>query len=173
MLSLPEPSPALHSNCRYRGETGTHGVLESVDLDTVVVSTRTESDILLILADSNLRRKIVLRRPDLVTHSLLFGIVFCNDLAHSLLEVKWTPLHLGMKLTVDEDTSVEVLLRVYTEVLVLRHDSFVHVTDKVEGLISGVLVTVDFVAHHTFRRAGRGESLHEEEVGTKDSMLAF
>lgn len=61
----------------------------------------------------------------------------------------------------------------HAQVLVLRHDSFVHVTDKVEGLISGVLVTVDFVAHHTFRRAGRGESLHEEEVGTKDSMLAF
>ena len=73
-----------------------------------------------------------------------------------------------MKLAVDEDTSVEVLLRVYTQVLVLRHDSFVHVADEIEGLVSGVLVTVDFIAHHTLRRAGRSESLHEEEVGTKE-----
>lgn len=172
MLTLPDLSPALHSNRRYRGETGTHGVLESVDLSTVVVSTRTESNILLIVADSNLRRKIVLRRPDLVTHSLFFGIVLCDDFAHSLLEVKGTLLHLGMKFTVDEDTSVEVLLRVHAQVLVLRHDSLVHVADEVEGLIGGILVAVDFVAHHTLRRAGRSESLHEEEVGTKDSMLA-
>lgn len=168
MLSLPDSSPALHSNCRYRRETGTHGVLESVDLDTIVVPTCTESDILLILADSNLRRKIVLRRPNLVTRSLFFGVVFCDDFAYSFLEVKWTLLHLGMKLAVDEDTSVEVLLRVYTQVLVLRHDSFVHVADEIEGLVSGVLVTVDFIAHHTLRRAGRSESLHEEEVGTKE-----
>lgn len=109
----------------------------------------------------------MLRRPDFMTHSFLFGEVIRDDLTHSLLEMKRTLLHPGMKLAVDKDTSVEVLLRVHAQVLILRHDPFVHVTDEVEGLVGGVLVAVDFIAHHTLRGADRGEALHEEEVGTR------
>lgn len=79
------------------------------------------------------------------------------------------PLHLGVKLTVDKDSGVEVLLGVDAEVLVLGHDSLVHVADKVEGLVGGILVAIDFVPHYTLGRACRSESLHEEEVGTRIS----
>jgi hypothetical protein len=52
------------------------------------------------------------------------------------------------------------------EVFVLGHDSLVHVADEVECLVGGILVAVDFVPHYTLGRAGRSESLHEEEVRT-------
>lgn len=115
----------------------------------------------------------MLRRPDLMTRSLLLSKVFRNNITNSLLEMKWTLLHLGVKLAVDKDTSVEVLLRVHAQVLVLRHDALVDVADEVEVLVGGVLVTVDLVAHYTLSRAGRGESLHEEEIGTRSLMLVF
>lgn len=79
---------------------------------------------------------------------LLLLTMFHDDLANSFLEVERTLLHLRVKLAVDKDAGVEVLLAVDAEVLVFRHDSFVHVADEVKGFISGVLMAIDFVPHH-------------------------
>ena len=98
--------------------------------------------------------------------SLFLPVVLNDDISDGLLEVKRAGLHLGVKLAVDKDAAVEVPLREHAENLVLGHDALVHVADEVEGFVCGVLVAVDFVAHHGFRGADGCEALHEEEVGT-------
>lgn len=85
---------------------------------------------------------------DFVASSLLLLVVFHDDLAHSTLEVKRSHFLLRVKLAVDKDTSVEVLLGVDAQVFVLRHDSFVHVADKIEVLIARILIAVDFISHY-------------------------
>lgn len=102
-----------------------------------------------------------------MTGSLLLAEVFGDDFADGALEVQRAHFHLRVQKAVDEDAGVEVLLGVDAQVLVLGHDTFVHVADEVEGLIGGIFVAVDFVAHDGLCGADGGEALHEEEVGTK------
>lgn len=97
---------------------------------------------------------------------LLLVEVLGDDFADGALEVQWALLHVWVKETVDEDTGVEVLLRVDAQVLVLGHDTLVHVANEGKGLVGGVLVAVDFVAHDGLGWADGGEALHEEEVWT-------
>lgn len=111
--------------------------------------------------------------PDFVAGGLLLLVVFHDHLPHGFLEVERTLLHLGVELAVDKDTRVEILLAVDAEVLVLGHDSFVHVADEVEGLVAGVLVAIDFISHYRLGWADRSKSLHEEEVGTEIVLVMF
>lgn len=84
--------------------------------------------------------------------------------ADVLLEEERTLLHLGVHLAVDEDTGVDVLLGVGAEVLVLRHDTLVELSDESEVFIAGVLVAEELVAHGGAGRAVGNESLDHEEV---------
>lgn len=61
---------------------------------------------------------------------------------------------------------VEVLLRVYAEVLVFGHDAFIHLVDKVKFFGGGELVAVDFVFHNTVCGGDGDGALHGEEVGS-------
>lgn len=103
--------------------------------------------------------------PDLMAGSKLLLVVGSDNVTDGALEVDGPLLHLRVQLAVDEDARVEILLGVGAEVLVLGHDSLVHVADGGELLVRGVLVAVDFVAHDALGWAGWGEALHEEEVG--------
>lgn len=105
-----------------------------------------------------------------MTDSFFLLAVLHDDVTDCLLEVERTQLHFGVEKTVNEDTGVKVLLGVNAQVLVLGHDSLVHVADQVESLIGGILVAVDLVAHHTLCWANRGETLHEEEVGAENKV---
>ena len=105
--------------------------------------------------------------PDFVASGLFLLAVCFNHIAHGALEVERALLHLGVKQAVDEHTHVHVLLGVNAEVLVLRHDSLVHVANGVEVLIARVLVAIDFISHHRLGWADRSKSLHEEEVRTE------
>lgn len=102
--------------------------------------------------------------PNLMTTVFFLLVVFHDDLAHGLLEVERALLHLGVELTVDEDTGIEVLLGENAKILVLGHDSLVHVADEVELRVAGILVAVDLIAHHAFLGSKGSESLHEEKV---------
>ena len=106
-----------------------------------------------------------LRRPNLTTSLLLLLMVLREDFTNSLLEKQRPLLHLRVQLAIHKHTGIEVLLAVDAEVLVLGHDTLVHVADEVEVVVRGVLVAVDFVAHDALRRAGWCKPLHEEEVG--------
>lgn len=111
--------------------------------------------------------------PDVVADCFFLPAMLHDDVANCLLEVERTQFHLRVEKTVDEDTGVKVLLGVNAEILVLRHDSLVHVADQVESLVGGILVAVDLVAHYTLSWAGRGEALHEEEVGTGKEKVSY
>lgn len=95
---------------------------------------------------------------------LLLLVMVLELLSDALLEEERTLLHLGVHLTVDEDTGVDVLLGVGAEVLVLRHDTLVELSDEVEVLVAGVLVAEELVSHDGARRAERNEALDHEEV---------
>lgn len=164
----PFTTSSLDSNCRCRNKAAFQWFIQIVLLHTAAIHSCVESDDV-VLADGIIRilGKNLLSGPDFMAGGLLLLVVFHDDLAHSFLEVQRTLLHLGVELAVDEDAGVEVLLAVDAEVLVLGHDSFVHVADEVEGFVAGILVAIDFVSHHGPGWADRSESLHEEEVGTE------
>ena len=166
--SIP-PTSSLDSNCRSK--VAGQAVRQIVLLCAVCVHACAESDG--VLAGGVVPGNTFLSGPDLMTDGLFLLVVLHDDLANGLLEVERTPLHLGVKLAVDEDTGVEILLGVDAEVLVLGHDSLVHVADDIEGLIASVFVAVDLVAHHTLLGTERSESLHEEEVGTERRLAIF
>ena len=140
----PFTTSSLDSNCRSK--TAFQGLIQIVLLHAAAVHNRVESDV--VVADGSVLGKTLFSGPDFVVGGLLLLAMFHNDVTHSFLEMQRTLLHLGVKLAVDKDAGVEVLLAVNAEVLVLGHDSFVHVADEVEGLVTGVLVTIDFVSHH-------------------------
>ena len=119
-----------------------------------------------VLTEGNVLGSSLVSGPDFLTSGLFLLVVLFNHLAHSALEVERAHLHLGVKQAVNENTSVDVLLGVNAEVLVLRHDSFVHVANGVEVLIVRVLVAIDFISHHRLGWADRSKPLHEEEVRT-------
>ena len=98
--------------------------------------------------------------------SLLLVEVLSDNFADGALEMQWAHLHLRVQEAVDKHASVQVLLCVDAEVLVLGHDALVHVAYEVEVFVCGVLVAVDFVAHDGLGWARGGEALHEEEVWT-------
>ena len=56
-------------------------------------------------------------------------------------------------------------MAVDAEVLVLGHDSFIHVADEVEGLVTGILVAIDFVSHHGLLWADRSERCMKKKLG--------
>lgn len=89
-----------------------------------------------------------------------------DNLPHRCLEVQWALLHLGLEFAVDEDAVVEVLLRVYAEVFVFRHDAFVRLVYEVKVFDGGGLVAVDFVFYGTVCGGVWDEALHGEEVGS-------
>lgn len=68
-----------------------------------------------------------------------------------------------VELTVDKDTSVEILLCVVAEDFVFFHDARIHFTDELEIGLRGVPVSVDLICHLGALRA-RGEKLlnHDE-----------
>lgn len=67
--------------------------------------------------------------------------------AHPMLEIERTLLHLGMHLSVHENTSIEVLLCIVAQPLVFGQDSFEHLINFFEILVAGILVTVNLVFH--------------------------
>lgn len=67
-----------------------------------------------------------------------------------------------MHLAVDEDSRAHTVLNVEAEVLVLRNNSLVHLSENVEVAIVGVLVSVDLVNHGSPGRTLGDESLYEE-----------
>lgn len=105
-------------------------------------------------------------RPDFVSSNLLLLVMCRDDLAHGLLEMKRSLLHLRVELAVDEDPRVEVLLGVDTKDLVLGHDTLIHVTNQGEVFVRGLFVAIDLVTHDRLGRADWGEPLHEEEIGS-------
>lgn len=143
-LPFPSTTSSLGSNCH--SNIAFQGVLEIVLLIAAAVHCCVESDV--VLANGSVLGKTFLSRPDFMASGLLFLSVFHDDLTHSFLEVERTLLHLRVKLTVDKDTSVEVLLAVDAEILVLGHDSFIHVADEVKVLVASVLVAIDFISHY-------------------------
>lgn len=147
IFAFPFTTISLDSNCRCCNKTTFQGFIQVVLLHAAAFYSCVESDDV-VLADSIILRKTLFSGPDVMAGELLLLAVFHDDVTHSFLEMQRTLLHLGVKLAVDENTSVEVPLAVDAEVLVLGHDSFVHVADEVEGLITGVFVTIDFVSHH-------------------------
>lgn len=105
-------------------------------------------------------------RADLVSSSFLLVEVFRYNFSDCALEVQGSLLHLRVEETIDKDTGVEILLRVDAQILVLGHDTLVHVADELKLLISSILVSVDFVAHHGLGGTHGSEALHEEKVWT-------
>lgn len=94
-----------------------------------------------------LRQNLLLRRPNLPLLRLLKLAMAVKKITNNTLEIQGTLLHLGVHLSVDEDSGVEILLGVVAEVLVLGEDSLEHLVDGLEVLVAGVLVAVDFVFH--------------------------
>lgn len=162
IISSQVPFHILNSNCR--GKVTRQRLLQVIRI-RIGVHPRAERDISLIDGRS-INRKWWLGGPDFMTGGLFLVEVLGDDLADGALEVQWTLLHVWVEEAVDEDAGVEVLLCVDAEVLVLGHDALIHVADESEGLVSGVLVAVDFVAHDGLGWADGREALHEEEVWT-------
>jgi hypothetical protein len=124
---LPFPATTGSLDSDWRGKTATQGVPQIVLLVAVAVHTCAESDV--VFADDRVLGRTFMSGPDFVAGGFLLLTVFCDDLAHGLLEVERALLHLGVKLAVDKDTSVKVLLGANAEVFVLRHNSFIHIAD--------------------------------------------
>lgn len=69
-----------------------------------------------------------------------------------------------MKLPVDKDTSVQVLLRRIAEILVFLEDLFKAVADLVEVFFRSTIGSVDFVLHLCLR-CRNGDTAHDVEEG--------
>lgn len=114
---------------------------------TSCLKTGAEVDVLLAHSRVRLSRQLLLGRPDLLLRGLFASVMFCHGLAAELLEVERTLFEARVHLTVDEDASVDVLLCVLAEVLVLGHDALVDLVDKLEVCVARVLVAEDLVLH--------------------------
>lgn len=92
-------------------------------------------------------------------------MVLSNSVTDSLLEEERALLHLRVHLAVDEDTGIEILLRLVAEIFVLGHDALVDVADELEFFVGGVLVAEDLVLHRRAAGADGHEALNHEKVG--------
>jgi hypothetical protein len=106
-----------------------------------------EVDVLLTHSRVGLVGKLLLRRPNLLLGHLLAFVVRCDGVAAEALEVQRTLLEARVHLAVDEDAGVDVLLRVFAQVLVLGHDALVDLVDELEVFFARVLVAEDLVLH--------------------------
>jgi hypothetical protein len=68
-----------------------------------------------------------------------------DGVANGALEEKWRFLILGVQLTIDKNTAVQVPLCIIAKYFVFCHDACIHVVDELEIGIGGVPVFVDLI----------------------------
>lgn len=105
-----------------------------------------------------------------MTLTFLAIMPFDDNVSAHLLEVKGTLFHLGMKLAVDEDTRVEILLRESAEFLIFAHNALVHCVYGLKIFVGRVSVAIDFVVDVGCSGGSGHEFLHEEEVGALNDV---
>lgn len=109
-------------------------------------------------------RQDLLNWPYLPLGNLFQLMVVIQKFAYPMLEIERTLLHLGMHLSVDKNTGIEVLLRVVTQPLVFGQDSLEHLIDFSEIIVAGILMSVNLVFHRAVKRRCWHTSHYIEEM---------
>lgn len=119
---------------------------------------------LVVLTHLRVRRQALFRWPNSLSLFFLALVMLDKNLADRVLEKERRFLVLGVQRAVDENASLDVLLCIGAEDLILGHHARIHVIDQLEVRLSGVSVPVDLVGHLRLGGTGGEELLDHDKM---------
>lgn len=101
------------------------------------------------IVTSSAQQTVTLNLSNLLSSLRLQLMMSSQNTSDPVLKVERSLLQLGMHLSINKNTRIEVLLSVITEPFIFCQNPLEHFIDRREPFVAGILVSVDFVFHGT------------------------